>query len=312
MKKFFFISISAFCTLSSFAQKCLQLNIAPLMSNLQVPGSSANSFAKCATKTNDHGQIEFINYGSDLEQLDTIVARNSRDFNNASVTNMGNMQLPSSQNVDAAKQLAEQLKNMTPEQQKAWAMQQAQQQMANASHPIQDDGATAKLVMQTNDMAVNQLGALNRELAAKMREIMEASSKEKETVKLDNSSCPGLKPVGLPSCACVNALAGKYWDKIISIEDKYNAQRIALLQQYIPRIKAITSTVDDNIAKLQYGDAVKSPQLKQMLFSAQSSAFGNSFSLTTASIEDIRKESSNIFAHKKNADNQVENLSCQK
>jgi hypothetical protein len=52
--------------------------------------------------------------------------------------------------------------------------------------------------------------------------------------------------------------------QIISIKDKYYSQRVALLQNYLPKIKAITTTVDYNVSKLNYGDAVKTPQLKKM------------------------------------------------
>jgi hypothetical protein len=204
---------------------------------------------------------------------------------------------------------------MTPEQQKQWAMQMAQQnhqQYANG-RGMQDDAETSKLVFQTNDMSVNQLSALNREFAAKLRDVMNESSKEISAIKSpDKTTCAPTKPVGLPTCACANGLESKYWEKIISIKDKYNNQRVALLQSYLPRIKAITTTVDYNIGKLKFGDAVKSPQLKKMLFSAQSSAFGNAFDIALACIEDIRKDGSNAYVHKANADNLVEDISCSK
>jgi hypothetical protein len=296
------------------AQKCLDLNITPMMSGMHAPGTAANSFSACTTKTNSHAQTEITSYGSDLIQLDTLTARTMRDFSNASVMNM-NTQMPSPQNADAAKQLAEKLKSMTPEQQKQWAMQMAQQnqqQYANA-RPIQDDAETSKLVMQTNDIAVNQLSALNREFAAKLRDVMNESSKEISTIKSpDKSTCAPTKPVRLPTCGCANELESKYWEKIVSVKDKYNNQRIALLQSYLPRIKALVTTIDYNISKLKFGDAVKSSQLKKMLFGAQSSAFGNAFSITLACIEDVRKDGSNAYVHKANADNLVEDLSCSK
>ena len=285
-----------------------------MMSGLNLPGSCANSFGACSTKANDHGQTQITGYGGDLIQLDTLTTRTMRDFTMASVTNMGG-QMSSPQNPDEAKALAEKLKSMTPEQQKQWAMQMAQQnqqQYANAN-AIHDDAATSKLVMQTNDMAVNQLSALNREFAAKLRDIMDASSKEVSAIKSPNkTTCELTKPVGLPTCKCANDLENKYWQQIISIKDKYNNQRIALLQNYLPKIKAITTTVDYNISKLNYGDAVKTPQLKKMLFGSQSSAFGNAFAITLSCIEDIRKDGSNTYVHKVNADKNVEDLGCAK
>ncbi|HEX4374928.1 MAG TPA: hypothetical protein VHZ50_16610 [Puia sp.] len=314
MKKLISLFYFTLIISSLTAQKCLNINITPMMSGLNSPGSCASSFSDCTTKTNDHGQTEITGYGGDLAQLDTLTTRTMRDLTMASVSNI-NGSMSSPQNPDQAKQLADKLKSMTPEQQKQWAMQMAQQnqqQYVNAS-AIHDDATTSKLVMQTNDMAVNQLSALNREFAAKLRDVMDASSKEVNAVKSpDITTCAPTKPVGLPTCKCANDLDSKYWQQIISIKDKYNSQRVALLQNYLPKIKAITTTVDYNISKLNYGDAVKTPQFKKMLFGAQSSAFGNAFSITLACIEDIRKDGSNTFVHKVNADKNVEDLSCAK
>jgi hypothetical protein len=83
-----------------------------------------------------------------------------------------------------------------------------------------------------------------------------------------------------------------------------------LLQSYIPRIKALVATVDDNIVKLKYGDAIKSNELKGTLFSSQTSAFGNAFDITTSCIELVRKDGSNAYVNKFNCDNVVYNLSC--
>jgi hypothetical protein len=314
MKKLFILFYFPLIVSSLTAQKCLNIKVTSMMSGLNSPGLCANSFGACSTKTNDHGQTQITDYGSDLDQLDTLTTRTMRDLTMASVANI-NGQMASPKNADEAKALGEKLKSMTPEQQKQWAMQMAQQnqqQYANAN-AIHDDGATSKLVMQTNDMAVNQLSALNREFAAKLKDITDAVTKEVSPVKSpDKTTCAPTKPVGLPTCKCANDLESKYWQQIISIKDKYNSQRVALLQNYLPKIKAITTTVDYNISKLNYGDAVKTPQLKKMLFSSQSSAFGNAFAITLSCIEDIRKDGSNSYVHKVNADKQVEDLSCSK
>jgi hypothetical protein len=314
MKEFFILLYFTLIVSSLTAQKCLDLHITPMMSGLNLPGTCANSFGACSIKTNDHGQTQITGYGSDLDHLDTMITRNMRDFTIASITNP-NSQTSSPQNAEQAKQLADKLKSMTPEQQKQWAMQMAaqnQQAYANAN-AVHDDAATSRLILQTNDLAVNQLSALNREFAAKIRDITDASSKEVSAVRSpDKSTCAATKPVGLPTCKCANDLESKYWQQIISIKDKYNNQRVVLLQNYLPKIKAITTTVDYNIGKLNYGDAVKTPQLKKMLCSAQSSAFANAFAIALTAIEDIRKDGSNTYIHKVNADKYVEDLSCNK
>jgi hypothetical protein len=49
---------------------------------------------------------------------------------------------------------------------------------------------------------------------------------------------------------------------------------VALLQQYLPRIKGQVSIVDDIVSSLKYGDAVSNPSYKQLLVSLQQQAMG--------------------------------------
>lgn len=219
--------------------------------------------------------------------------------------------MPSQQQVEDSKQLAERLKSMTPEQQKQWALQMAQEKQKGAgASPIQDNSEVVKLVFQTQDIATNQLKKINDEFAAKLRDLNAGLSKDVKEVKPgDKSGCPQDK-TGLPSCACANEIDGQYCQKIIKITDGYNSQRTALLQSYIPRIKALIATVDDNVVKLKHGDVVNSKELKRTLFSSQASAFSSAFDITTSCIKMVRQDGSKAFVDKVNCDNKVYNLSC--
>jgi hypothetical protein len=207
----------------------MQLNIAALMGKLEAPGGTSASFGRCHTGKNDNRQTVIVDYGTDLNQLDTFVLKTGQDFNNAFLTGgMGNInsQMPSQQNIEDSKKLAEKLKNMTPEEQKQWAMQMAQEKQKGAgASSIQDDAQTAKLVFQTQDIAVNQLKRMNDEFAAKLRDLNVALSKEKAQVKIGDKSGCAQDKTGLPSCVCANEINGKYWQKIVSITDSYNNQR---------------------------------------------------------------------------------------
>ena len=294
------------------AQKCLDINITSLMGNPDVPGAAVASYKKCTTSKNDHNQITVVDYGTDMVQLDTLINKTTRNFNSAYMAGVtgANMQMPS-QDAAAAKDLAEQLKSMTPEQQKEWAAQMAQQKMKNpGAGTMQDDAGTAKLVYQTQDIAVNQMRALNDEFSSKLVNIDDAATKEIQAISRgDKSKCPqGI--TGLPACDCSNEIEGKYWKQIIVIKDNYNNQKTALLQNYLPKIKALASSVDNTVAKLKNGDAIKSSDLKRMLFSSQSSAFANAFLVTTRCMEDIRKDGATAYANKMNCDNKVYDLSC--
>jgi len=313
MKKTVLILFACTVAVSLQAQKCLELNITALMGKLETPGAAGSSYGKCNLSKNDEKQTVIINYGTDLVELDTMIARTARDFNIASISGLGNInsQMPSQQQVEDSKQLAERLKNMTPEQQKQWAMQMAQEKQKGAgASSIPDNSEFVKLVFQTQDIAVNQLKKLNDEFAGKLRDLNAALSKEVSEVKPGSKSgCPQDK-TGLPSCTCANEIDGQYCQKIISITDRYNTQRTALLQSYMPRIKALVAAVDDNVVKLKHGDAVNSRDLKRTLFSSQASAFSSAFDITSSCIKMIRKDDSKAFVDKVNCDNNVYNLSC--
>ena len=309
MKKPVLFFSTALMMYAGHAQKCMQLNIVALMGRLEAPGGSASSFNKCNVTKNDEKQTVIVDYGTDLNQLDTMLAHTSNDFNRASLAGIST-NIPSQNDIDNSKQLAEKLKNMTPEQQKQWAMQVAREKQKGAGAHIQDDAQTTKLVFQVQDMAVNQLKKLNDEFAAKLRDINSALANDVSKVKMGSKAgCPQDK-TGLPSCGCANEIAGKYWAEIVKITDRYNDQRTALLQSYIPRIKSLVATVDDDIVKLKYGDAVQSPDLKRTLFSSQAASFSGAFDITTSCIKLARKDGSNAYLNKFNSDHGVYDLSC--
>lgn len=297
------------------AQKCFNMSILSLMSKLEVPGNAGKNFGDCTRSSNESHQVVIADYGAGMKELDTLVAQKTRDFNNASIAGSGdvNSQMPSAQTVQDSKQLADILKDMTPEQQKEWAMQQANKQVANrSSHPVmKDDPATTRLVMQTHDIAVNQLSAVDREFAAKYRSIDSARASAMDKVPAaDRNKCPSVDNIGTPSCSCVNNSASRYFAQKLALEDKYDAQKIALFQHYIVKIKGLVQQVDQNIAKLSFGAGIKSKQMQKMLFSSQSGAFGNAFDITYATIQAVRKDGADLYVNKVNSDKGYYDLSC--
>ncbi len=297
------------------AQRCLDYSVLALMGNLEVPGASDNSFAACRTRMNDRGQTEIVDYGVYLAKLDTLINQKMREYTLTVQSSMGGMGLmPSPQTAADGQALAEKLKNMTPEQQKAWAMDQANQRMQSNHGPsIQDDPATANLVMKTNDIGVNQLAAVDREFAAQIQEVINAKYGALHKVPgPDESGCPQSGKTGMHSCACVNGVDGKYWQEMVAIEDQYDAQKIAILRTYLAKIKALVGQVDYNIGKLNYGAGIKTKDLQKALFAAQQSAFGTAFDITSTVIHAIHQEGANLFLNEQNSNKMVYNLSCVK
>ena len=315
MKKLCLLSALAFGFLIPKAQECLNISISQKMEILSMPDNAAVSFKKCLTSKNERGQTDITSYGKDLQDIDSLLAQTSRGFNNAmiSTVSMTSVQQPSQQDVNAMKDLAEQVKNMTPEQQKEFAMQMAQQQQKNRSaQPIQDNASVSKLVYETYDLAVNKMKAVNDEFSAKIRTINDAMSNEIKTLKKeDKTKCPS-DVTGLPNCDCTNKIEGRYWQQVVAVNDKYDHQKTTLFQEYLAKIKAMAVTVDNNVRTCKNGDALQSPQLKKMLFSAQSSAFGNAFLVTSICMKDARKEGADANLNKQNCDANVYDVSCSK
>jgi hypothetical protein len=316
MKRAILILFFATTAVPLYAQRCLDINILALMAHLEPPGNAAACYQACEKTKNDEGQVAISNYGAQDAQLDEIIKRNSQDFNTGSITsastNIPNM--PSTAQVNDYKALAAKMQNMTPEQRKAYATQMAQQmQSNNHSASVSESPATAKLVGQTFTTATATFRQLADELAAKMRQLKSEESTEIAAVKAPNTAqCPSVEKTGLPACSCVNGIEGKYWQQIVNIENRYNEQKTALLQSYLPRYKALVSAIESNISKLHYGDDVRTANYKRILFNAQSSAFASAFDVPIALIKDIRKTGADAYVNKVNCDAGVYRLDCQK
>ena len=315
MKLTFLFALTFVLASAADAQRCFDMSIGSLMSKLEVPGNAAKNFEACNKTTNDHHQLVIADYGNYIKDLDTLVAQKERDFNNAVMEAAGSpaSQMPSAQTIQDSKQLAETLQSMTPEQQKEWAMQQANERRAGSGNhaAMQDNPAIIRLVMQTNDIAVNQLSAIDREFAAAYRNIESARSAAIEKIpQADRSKCKSADNFGNPSCSCVNGLAAKSFDQKLIAEEKYDAQKIALYQSYIVKIKGLVQQVDQNIVKLHYGADIKSKQYQKMLFSSQSSAFGNAFDFTYLTIRAIHQDDADLYVNKVNSDKGFYDLSC--
>ena len=309
MKKIVGVIIACLLAGQLPAQKCLQLNIVALSAKLQPVGSGSSGFGECDTRKNDHDQTEIVDYGSGEKSLNDFLQRTTMDFQSAQLganaAQMANGQA-----------MAAQMQNMSAEQKQAYAMQMAAQMRANAMQAKggADNPQNVKLAMQAYSIAGTQMPPLVNELSAKFRDLIDRQKKEEDAVKQPDLSqqCPPEGKVGMPGCGCANGAYESYWTKILSIRDSYATQKNQLLDQYLPRLKAMAGTIDDAIVKLKYGDALINPQYKKMLAGAQSSAFGNIFAVPESIIEDVRHTGAQAYVNKLNAKDKVYFLGCQR
>jgi hypothetical protein len=289
------------------AQRCSQFSITPLLSQLQMPVNSATSYSLSTTVPNSDGQATIKKYALYLEEIDSTIAQEQKGGTTLPKPGGPPPTIPGGP-VDISP-----ANPVTPLPQQAPTNGPAVALAKQTSSIPTDNAATLQLVTQTYDIGANQLAALDIELSGKLNALSMPMNNEINAVSLTAmGTCPGQPPAGMPTCACANGLDDKYWTAKIAIEDKYDAQRIALLQSYLTRIKSLTAQVDANIAQLQYGDAVQTPSYKAMLLNAQSAAFNNAFTTEFAAIKEINESGANLYVHKYNADHLVDYPGCQK
>lgn len=310
MKKIIVLLCCCAITQSLFAQKCLDINILSLMGQFQPPGDAATAFGSCQTSKNDHGQLVIDSYGTQYDQIDKISKDNAAAFNMAAVS--GGTGMPGMASVQDAQALAAKMQSMSDDERKAYAMQMASQmQSSYAKNAMSESPAIARQVMTTFNLATTRLTPLQTEFMGKYRDLISQEDHEKAAVAIPKyNSCGPVDKEGLPGCSCVNALDGAYWKQIVAIVDRYDQQKVSLMQSYLPRIKGYIGQIEDNIAKLHYGDDVKTANYKRMLLSSQSSAFSNGFTVLGGTIQDVQKSGSDAYVNKANCDADVYNLSC--
>lgn len=300
-------SICIFFAVSSItianAQRCLEgLRTAVALDMNQIPSSAQNAFADCATKTQDDGIVVIVDYGANPKKISGFLLQKGKEFTNAG---LATQTTPSQSKIDDAKALAEKLDKMSDAEKQAYAMQYAMKQMAQSrSLAPQDNIADIKLAMKTGTTLTQNLDVLVGGYRQKFLAIRMASDKELAAVpKPDYSGCPEVKghgDIALPLCSCMHPISIAHAKKILAIVEKYNTQKIALYQSYVPQVKSICIQIDDNIAKLKYGDVFKNTQYKQMLLSAQQKAFADA-SMLTGVEEDVRQTGADAWAGNLNA-----------
>lgn len=295
------------------AQRCLKVNIVAVPDLIQLPGSSMASLKDCKTQTAQNGRLEIADYGNNTTEVDSELARTSRSFAMASVAGVNtHQQMPSAQDMSDAKQLAATVSSMTDDQKRQFAMQMAQQQQkAGAQNAVQDDPVSSKMVYQAQQIAISQMKAVNDEFTARLNAIDAAAQAELAAIKVpDETACPQAGPTGMHSCACINKQYSVYWKQKVAIQDKYNVQRTEAYKTYQPKLRALAMQVDATVKKLNYGDALTSPGLKQMLFSSQSSAYANAGLVTSLCAKNIRKSGADAYVSQVNSEHGTYSMAC--
>lgn len=312
MKKIVSTLFSAVISLANIhAQRCFDMHTAVVTEFNAIPNTAMESFKSCATKAGDRsGTKDIVDYGVNYKKIDDYIKQKEAEFTNATYKSLAAPQAPSSSQIEDAKQLAETLNSMTDEQKKAFAMKMAQQQMQHRDNEpsIQDDGATTALIGKTLQLSLDA-NALMKAFTDRLNAISDSADRALQDLKKTDCSCSPLDNTGSISCACANRQRQPYLKQRVDCMDKYNQQKINVYKEYLPKVKAICTQIDSNIAGLKMGDAVKTPGLKKQLFSAQGGAFAAASQLALSE-ENIRKTGADVYVEYYNSLNGVYEGNC--
>jgi hypothetical protein len=308
MKKILSTLLSTVISLANIhAQRCFDMHTAVVTEFNSIPGSSMESFKDCTTKTGDRsGTKDIVDYGVNYKKIDDYIKQKEAEFTNATYKSLAAPQAPSSSQIEDAKQLAETLNSMTDEQKKAFAMKMAQQRSNEPA--IQDDGATTALILKTVQLSLD-VNALMKTFADRLNVISDSADRALQDLKKPGCNCSPSDNTGSISCACANRQRQPYLKQKVDWIDRYNKQKINAYNEYLPKVKAICAQIDANISSLKMGDAVKTPNLKKQLLSAQGGAFAAASQLALSE-ENIRKAGADSYVEYYNSLNGVYEGNC--
>ncbi|MBN8858939.1 MAG: hypothetical protein J0H29_11160 [Sphingobacteriales bacterium] len=312
MKKILSTLFSAVISLANIhAQRCFDMHTAVVTEFNAVPSSAMESFKACTTKPGERsGAKDIVDYGVNYKKIDDYIKQKEAEFTNVTYKSLAAPEAPSSSQVEGAKQLAETLNSMTDDQKKAFAVKMAQQQMQRRSNEpaIQDDGATTALVGKTMQLSLD-VNALMKAFTDRLHAISDSADRALQDLKKPDCNCSPADNTGNVSCACVNQQRQPYLKQRVDCIDKYNKQKINVYNEYLPKVKAICAQIDAGINSLKMGDAVKTPNLKKQLFSAQGGAFAAASQLALSE-ENIRKTGADVYTEYYNSLHGVYDGNC--
>ncbi|HXD76775.1 MAG TPA: hypothetical protein VN616_03150 [Puia sp.] len=250
------------------AQKGWPGDINALIARVPIPASSGGCYAP-ATKITDPstGIVTIKDNGESFNSLQAQLDGIIRDA--VAGTSVSPASPPSADQIEQMKQQA-MARAAAAQAQAANPQQMAHQQSYSGSAPGSSELALMKMISQAQ-MAASRIGSLCNEIAMKKSKITRDSV---DAVK-QGPNCPEVQQGGYagPTCACLKAHAIDYYTRRVTRMDTYVAEVAALIREYMPKIKAEESIIDEAEAKAKYGDAFMNPTYKQMAVSVQRQAF---------------------------------------
>ncbi|HTR31297.1 MAG TPA: hypothetical protein VMH27_18625 [Puia sp.] len=265
MQRIFFLLIPALlAAAATHAQKAWHGDIMNLIAKVPFPAGSADCYGT-ATKTTDpsNGIVSIKDNG---EQFNNLQAQ-LMSIASGGMTGMNQTTLPSAPTADQIEQMKQQAmqraaaaQSMTPQQ---YAQQQQQQTAGGA--PSKSEVELMKEINQAQT-AASQISQLCSEIGQKKAKITKDAVL---AVKMKN--CPDVRQgsyVG-PTCECTMKNDIDYYTARVAAMNDYIAQIAALMREYLAKIKAQVTIVDEMEAHAKYGDAVSNPAFKQMAVNIQ-------------------------------------------
>ena len=276
------------------AQKAYPIELLGLMGKISVPQNTAACYAGCTTKTDpSNGSVNVVNTDPTFKEINDQLDKITKAAMDGANTQMP----PQAPNADQIQQMQQQA------MQKAAAAQGASpQQMAAAQQARSQSGApsaselTVMKKMGQAQSAASRINQLQNEMAQKFSQL-DKSSIDKVPM---GANCPEVQQGGYagPTCDCLSKRDLAYQTARDAKYNQYLQQVIAIINDYMGKMKTELAIVDDFEHAAKFGDAVSNPVYRQLVGSVQRQAMGGVVTILAAcsgNWEDAAKMYANVI-----------------
>jgi hypothetical protein len=281
------------------AQQIARISTVALLNAIPLPQTSKACFGTCTKKTDaSNGLVSIVDNGKTFNDMSDQLNQYLNSGMGMPATGSTPAKPPTPEQIEQMKQHA--MQQMAQAQAAAQAGAQnpsAQPRSPGAAAPV-DDPALMRQFGQAQGLAV-QASQIARELSAKVGAIDRSGFDHVS----QGPNCPEVQQGGYagPTCACMTAKEIKYRKARTEQQDLYLAKVVDLIQEYLPKIKAPPTAVDDLMVKAKYGDGLVNPMFKQQVGMMQRQALGAVVTLLALS-GSLWTDSGSVYCYNVNAE----------
>lgn len=252
------------------AQKALPIQVESFLTGFQMPQNCNEGYHICTIQTDPSSGLVSVKDAGKITELlnklqEDMKALGMSQMNSGTSSSASSM--PSQEQMAQMQQNAVKMQGMTPEQ----AMQMAKNMPHQQAAP-QANNAVLFEEFGKGQSAGEKISLAISQMAIKVSQL-EGETQQKIGEVKRTGPCPDIKVKGadlaLPMCGCVKGIDLDFYNRRIAVENGYLEKLNAILQSYMPDIKAQFGIIDQAEADMKYGDAVSMPALKPQIVGLQ-------------------------------------------